>query len=343
MIDYKTYDEQLEIIKNRGLIVEDEERVKKVLRSTNYYNIVNRYKEIFVNNNGSLAERFKENTTFNHLYGLYEFDKSLSNLFLKYILNIENTLKSIIAHEFAKSYAVNENITNYENYADLLSAVKNENFNNGCYLNIDNFDTNKVIRIFKDNREISVNDLLNDFKRVLKDECIHKNKMINHYLKHYQVVPLWVFVNCLTLGQVGKFFYFLKNKEQSAVCKNLSQLIDNDIRPNDMQAYLTLLNAVRNLCAHNSRFYDFRHYFTISTKNKIFLSLDIPSQPKGVLALLVTLANLLDGEDFTNLFVAFLKVLQDFLAIKAIEPNLLFSKMGLKGNWLYLYLAKGSN
>lgn len=348
MIEYKTYDEQLEILKQRNLIIEDEESAKKILRTNNYYNIVNRYKEIFVVNNGTSEERFVNGATFNDLYGLYKFDKKLKNLFFDYILDIENTIKSIIAHEFAKSYNSDE-IIKYNTYEELRQAVMEKQFNNGCYFNFNNYDEQKKIvkrkSLNQRNGEMAENeeeaitamDFIDELKSTLKLEVANNNKMIVHYLKQYQVVPIWVFVNCLTLGTISKMFYFLQDREQSAVCKSLSGLIGNEIYPKDLRAYLSLIVFVRNLCAHNNRLYDFRHYFTISKSNKFFQKLKIETQPKGLLALLVTLVNLMDIKSSNAMIASFTALLEELMEIKSIKYNVFVQNVALQGEWSGLY------
>lgn len=40
---FKTLDEQIDILKNRGLMIDDESKTKKILCFTNYYNVINCY------------------------------------------------------------------------------------------------------------------------------------------------------------------------------------------------------------------------------------------------------------------------------------------------------------
>ena len=41
---FKTYREQLDILRSRNLIIENEERAIDILRRVNYYNLINGYK-----------------------------------------------------------------------------------------------------------------------------------------------------------------------------------------------------------------------------------------------------------------------------------------------------------
>ena len=47
MKEFKTTSEQIELLKQRGLIIPDEERAKKYLLSQNYYNLINGYARFF--------------------------------------------------------------------------------------------------------------------------------------------------------------------------------------------------------------------------------------------------------------------------------------------------------
>ena len=47
MKPFKTIEEQIILLKQRGLIIPDEDKAKKVLLSNNYYNIINGYSKYF--------------------------------------------------------------------------------------------------------------------------------------------------------------------------------------------------------------------------------------------------------------------------------------------------------
>ena len=45
MLDYQTFDQQIEILKKRGLVIDNEEEVREILSIHNYYNVINGYKD----------------------------------------------------------------------------------------------------------------------------------------------------------------------------------------------------------------------------------------------------------------------------------------------------------
>ena len=57
------------------------------------------------------------NVTFDEIYALFEFDKELKNTILKYCLEIETVIKSIMANQISRIYGVKEylKITNWDN------------------------------------------------------------------------------------------------------------------------------------------------------------------------------------------------------------------------------------
>lgn len=48
MKEFKTIEEQIELLKSRGIIVNDEQEAYKILITNNYYNIINGYKDMFL-------------------------------------------------------------------------------------------------------------------------------------------------------------------------------------------------------------------------------------------------------------------------------------------------------
>ena len=65
---FKTHEEQIEILKSKGLIID--EKAIDVLKRNNYYFLINRYKDIFKVPN-TKPVLFKEGTTFNEILELY--------------------------------------------------------------------------------------------------------------------------------------------------------------------------------------------------------------------------------------------------------------------------------
>ena len=90
--NFKNLDEQVEIFKFKGMIINDEKYVKKVLLRENYF-FFSGYRHLFLKS--SQDKTFIPGTTFREVYGLFSFDRQLRNIMFKNILIVENNLKSI--------------------------------------------------------------------------------------------------------------------------------------------------------------------------------------------------------------------------------------------------------
>lgn len=94
--EFKSIDEQLAILKSRGLNVCNEEKAKSFLLQNNYYRI----------SGYSLTlrdhDQFFPNACFQNIIDIYSFDHVLRHILLKYIEKIEVKMKSIYAYHFTE-------------------------------------------------------------------------------------------------------------------------------------------------------------------------------------------------------------------------------------------------
>ena len=87
---YKSYRQQLNILRSRGMVIgtgSQGSRVMRILERENYYNVINGYKESFLASSATATsdEVYKTGTTFDEVYALYNFDRELRNIYLKYL------------------------------------------------------------------------------------------------------------------------------------------------------------------------------------------------------------------------------------------------------------------
>ena len=101
---FKSSNQQMRKLRDRGMNISGS-RAKKVLEMENYYNLINGYKDLFIDKTYSGPdEKYKEGTDFYELYALYLFDRELRSHFMRYILEIENNVKSVLSHKFSEKY-----------------------------------------------------------------------------------------------------------------------------------------------------------------------------------------------------------------------------------------------
>lgn len=238
---FQTHNKQLKILRSRNLIVKDGSKAKSILIRENYYQLINGYKNIFldiVKTKQLKNDYFKTGTTFEQIYALYEFDRNIRHILLKYMLICENSLKAKIAYHFSSQH------------------IK-EPF---PYLNINNFQTKSF------EKSSSLIALLSD---VTKNNTDAKNKSgpFFHYFHNHKELPLWVLVTKLSLGQTCNLFYNLSSKIQSSIIDS----VQNEFKYNSNQYHsfissnyiddfskaINTIKAFRNMCAHEGKIYDY--------------------------------------------------------------------------------------
>lgn len=225
--EFKTIDEQIQILKSRNIIIENYEKTYNILMKNNYYYLINGYKDLFLDNT-SKKEKYINGTNIEEIYALYNFDKNLKINFLKYLLLIENEINTYIAYEFSKSYG-------HKNY------LIPENFNNS------------------DSKKSLINKFIDDVNLEIQYQYKNSNEMIIHYLDNYKYIPLWVLVRILSFGKISKFYSLMKSKEQNAISRKYN------LRIHEFKIILHNLTLIRNICAHDEKLYDIRMKSRISS------------------------------------------------------------------------------
>ena len=93
---FLSLDEQIDLLQSRGLIINNREQAKSILKRTNYYRL-SAY---------SLTKRtndvFDVNVSFDDIYTLYRFDDAFRNIIMKYSQIVEVALRSHIAYEHSR-------------------------------------------------------------------------------------------------------------------------------------------------------------------------------------------------------------------------------------------------
>lgn len=94
-----TYEEQLEKLISRGIVVEDEARCKKVLEDINYYRLTAYFLPFKLGNGDYIA-----GTSFLQVYRIYEFDRKLRRVLFTALEDVEISLRAKFAYYHAHKY-----------------------------------------------------------------------------------------------------------------------------------------------------------------------------------------------------------------------------------------------
>ena len=181
---FKTLDEQINILKSRGLVVNDVEKTKKILLRENYF-FINGYRHLFMHS--WKDTNFIPGTTFEELYAMFVFDRRVRNIFFKNLLIVENNIKSLISYQLSKQYGFHEK----------------------DYLDHHNFTANP-----EKSRQVS--DIIKKMKRQIRING-SQHSATKHYLSNYGYIPLWVLVKVLSFGIISEFYLILKSEDKESI------------------------------------------------------------------------------------------------------------------------------
>ncbi len=300
--EFKTIDEQLEILRNKGLIIEDELSAKEILLRENYFFLMG-YRHLFIK---SAREKvFIPGTTFDELYSLFEFDRNFRNIIFKNVLVIENQLKSITSYQLSKKYGYREK----------------------DYLNIKNFT---------DDREKSrrVKDIIDKMKRQIRINAGSHNATM-HYMNNYGYIPLWVLVKVLSFGIVCELYTILKKEDKIEIADIFGTT------PAILEDTLTILSNYRNLCAHEDIVFE-HHTERVIPDTKYHEEMAIPRMDgeyiygkNDLFAVIIIFKILLNKKDF-RLMMKEIEYEIELLdgRVDSIPINKVLDRMGFPQNYI---------
>lgn len=298
---FKNLEEQMAILKEKGLIINDIDKTKEILLRENYF-FISGYRHIFMR---STKEKiFLPGVTFEELYGFFVFDRALRNIFFKNILIIENNLKSILSYQLSKQYGIKER----------------------DYLKATNFSED-----YKKSRQ--VNDVIYKMKRQIRSNG-KQHRATLHYLSNYGYIPLWILVKVLSFGIISDLYAVLKTEDQVEIADLYKIDVDN------LNIFLSLLANYRNLCAHEDILFDHRTQTTI-IDNKYHLELKIPLMndeyiygKNDLFAIVIIFKYLLREPEFRQFAYEVdyeLSILEG--KIKSIPVSKILDRIGFPINW----------
>lgn len=227
---YTSIEEQIDILKARGLTITDEQNSKRYLLTNNYYNIINGYSKYFQNK----PNVFIPGSTFDEVSRLYFYDKEIKQILLNAIFSAEHHLKSVLAHRFAekspnKRYA----------YLDV-----------GCY------QENSILEIIYTISKIS---------SVIKKNKRYAGNSIRYYVDTYDDVPIWVIVDYLDFGNIHSMISSLPLSIQNNIAKDMSVFLNENISlrnfllpPEILNSFIENIRETRNVCAYGNRLIGFK-------------------------------------------------------------------------------------
>ena len=298
---FKTLDEQIEILKSRGLQINDYDKTKIILMRENYF-FVNGYRHLLTKPNQ--PNQFVEGATFEELYSIFIFDRRIRNIMFKNILIVENNVKSIISYQMSKKYG-----------------YKEKDYLNPKHFRQESFKLSQV------------NDIINKMKRQIRLNG-KQHRATKHYISNYGYIPMWVSVKVLSFGIISELYSILKEVDQEEIAQFYK------LNAHDLNIYLALLANYRNLCAHEDILYDHITQRSIPD-NKYHSFLDIPMVDdeyiygkNDLFAIIIILRQMLSDSEFSELIneVSYEMDILDS-KIDSVDTKTILNRIGFPDNW----------
>lgn len=299
---FMSFSDQIKHLENnKNLIISDHDFAQSMLRQLGYFSLIGGYKTPFKN---PTTKKYKDGTNFEDIVALYKFDENLRELFLKYILQIERHLRSLLSYYFTDKHGEQQM----------------------HYLNSDNYTQNPRYAA--------------DVTRLITtlDKLANRNSdypYINHQRNTYGNVPLWVLVNGITFGTLSKFYCFTTQDLKVKISKNFDK-----VNEKQLEQYLSVITKFRNVCAHNERLYSYQTRNDIPN-TAIHKKLGIPQigtqyicGKHDLFAVVIAFRYLLPDADFKKFKVSLSRILKHYLESSGAmsEPDL-YRYMGFPSNW----------
>ncbi len=299
---FLTYEEQIRKLETeKGLEIPDRAYAEEMLKQLGYFSLISGYKLPFKN---STTKKYRDDVCFEDIVALYKLDENLRELFLKYILQLERHIRSLISYYFCEKFGEDQS----------------------CYLSAANFTNsykhkNDVVRLIGVLQKLAVES--SDYA------------YINYQRKVYGNVPLWVLVNGITFGTLSKFYSLMTQDLKAKVSKNFES-----VNEKQLEQYLTVITKFRNVCAHNERLFSYKTRNDIPD-TVLHKKLQIPQKgtqynfgKRDLFSIVIAFRYLLPNNEFKAFKKKLNAVLnQYFSESEIISKEEIYNLMGFPENW----------
>lgn len=220
---FKSVDDQISILRERGMEIHDLEFARSVLREIGYYRLSGySYPYRAVQAEAALlSDNFIEGTTIEKVVKLYRYDQELRAVTGLQLAKIEIVLRVMISHELGR-------VDPYIHLSPHKLGKKAWDKNNA--------QSTEQYAMWLEKYSTAV-------VRSNEDSVVHYKK------KYDAILPVWVAVHVLDWGSLRMLYDFARDEQRRAVANQLN------ISESQLSSWLLCLNDVRNVCAHHGRLY----------------------------------------------------------------------------------------
>lgn len=210
------FDEQLQQLKDRGLLIDDDELALFHLKTISYFRL-SAYWYPFrkIEQDGTISDKFEEGVNLNDVMGLYELDRRLRLQVMDAIERFEVYARALFVGVFGNKYGTfgHTEATNF--YRE---------FDHGSWLE-------KLKLAAENSRETFV--------------LHYKNKYCG-----FPTLPIWMLTELMSLGSLSRAYEGIEHVDKRSISSKL------DLNYELLASWFHTLTYIRNICSHHSRLWN---------------------------------------------------------------------------------------
>ena len=186
-----TFEEQIALLRERGLLVEDESRAIRLLSHISYYRLSAYMLPFKILDSGNYLDQFKKGTSWNDVYNLYLFDRKLRLLVFDAIERIEVSIRTQITYQLSHKYG-----SHWQTNASIFKIINRKN---------------------KLGKPITI-DVHKELSQHINEQLSNNQTetFIKHYVATYDTPPIppsWMCTEIMYFNQLSRICTCLKNRK----------------------------------------------------------------------------------------------------------------------------------
>lgn len=217
-----TFEQQLALLKKRGMVFDDEASALSYLSSINYYRLSSYWFLFRVRDGqGHLTHQFAKGTHFDEVVHLYEFDRQLRSLVLDGLERIEVAVRTQITYHMAHTYGA---------FGHTAASNFHPKFKHTAWLNKLEVETMRS-----------------------------SDEFLTHYRDKYvgfPKIPIWMLTEVMSFGALSYLYAGLHNDKKIGKQDKAAISAAFNLHHKRLGDWLHKLTYVRNVCAHHSRLWN---------------------------------------------------------------------------------------
>ena len=219
--EFKTYNEQIDILVRRGMDIEDRDEATFLLQQVSYYRLSGYCYPFREFKNSSRADTFFPGTRWRDVVDLYRFDSRLRTATFTALTPIELAIRAHLGHEL------------------------------GSLDPLIHLDPKKLGVTVDTPKEKKYNSWRKRYDREL--ESSREDFVKHHKQKYGGKLPVWAATEIMDWGSLTYLYEFSPRSVQDAISSRCG------LNAPQLHSWLKALNIVRNICAHHGRLFNRVH------------------------------------------------------------------------------------